>query len=174
MRVDRLLGEHGIQEDSAAGRQRFEQWMERRGAEETDPQALSALRRGWCVGGEDFRSQLLLRMQGNLGDHHSGELHRQAARARAEQILAEELARRDWGEAELKRRPKNDPDKLEMAARLRRETTLSVKDIAARVHLGTSKGANANLHRHMRRGSPPGANPALPGISGAATPARKH
>jgi hypothetical protein len=38
---------------------------------------------------------------------------------------------------------------------LRRETTLSIKEIALRVYLGTSKGANANLHRHMRRSVSP-------------------
>ncbi len=58
--------------------------------------------------------------------------------------------------ADLVKHRKNDPDKLEMAARLRRETTLSVKAIAARVHLGTSQAANVKLHRHMRRNS--GAN----------------
>jgi hypothetical protein len=36
------------------------------------------------------------------------------------------------------------------------ETTFSAKDIAARVHLDTSKGANANLHGDMRRSSLPG------------------
>ena len=97
MRVDRLLGEHGIEEDTAAGRQRFEEWMERRRAQETDPEALGVLQRGWCVGGGDFRRQMLLRMEGKLGDHHSGQLHRQAADARAEQIVAEELTRRGWG-----------------------------------------------------------------------------
>jgi hypothetical protein len=55
---------------------------------------------------------------------------------------------------ELKRRPKSDRDKLEIGARLRRETTLTLKAIAARVHLGSSKSANANLHRHMRAGAP--------------------
>jgi len=60
----------------------------------------------------------------------------------------------------LPHRRKNDPDKLEIAARLRRETTLSIKDIAARVHLGTSKGANANLHHYLRRSSPPAASQA--------------
>ena len=140
--------------------------MERRRAEETDPGVLRALRRGWCVGGEDFRRQMLLRMQGNLGDHHSGQLHRQAAEARAEQIVAEELTRRGWREAELTHRRKNDPDKLEIAARLRRETTLSVKEIAALVQLGTSKGANANLHNYMRRRLPPRASQAPPGRSG--------
>src|SRR6185295_9795212 len=43
-----------------------------------------------------------------------------------------------------------DPEKLEIAARLRRETTLTIKYIAAIVHLGSSKSANANLH--ARRG----------------------
>ncbi len=41
------------------------------------------------------------------------------------------------------------PGKLAIAARLRREITLSIKDIAARVQLGTSKGANKNLHKWM-------------------------
>jgi len=56
----------------------------------------------------------------------------------------------------LVERPKNDPIKLDIAARPRRETTLTIKAIAARVHLGISKAANAKLHSHMRRGLVPG------------------
>ncbi|HEY5911120.1 MAG TPA: hypothetical protein VJA21_11005 [Verrucomicrobiae bacterium] len=41
--------------------------------------------------------------------------------------------------------------KLELASQLRRETTLSIKTIAARVHLGSSKSANAKLRQHMRQ-----------------------
>jgi hypothetical protein len=48
-------------------------------------------------------------------------------------------------------RRKNDPDKLEIAARLRRETTLSVMEIAARVDLVTSKAANVKRHWHLGR-----------------------
>jgi len=33
---------------------------------------------------------------------------------------------------------------------LRKETTLTIKAIAARLHLGTSKSANARLHGWMR------------------------
>ena len=40
MRVDRLLGEHGIGQDSAAGRQEFERQMERRRLEALDEEAL--------------------------------------------------------------------------------------------------------------------------------------
>jgi len=149
IRVDRLLGEHGIQQDTAAGRQRFEAWMERRLAQASDPEALKALRRGWRLGGKGFKRQMLLRMEGGLGEHHSGQLHRETAEARAERILAEELSRRGWSEVDLAQRRKYDLDKPALAARLRRETPLTVKAIAARVHLGTSKSANANLHKYM-------------------------
>jgi hypothetical protein len=95
---------------------------------------------------------MLARMEGKLGGHHSGELHRISAGAKAERIVAEELQQGGWQEGDLVSRRKNDPRKLEMAARLRRETTLSIKAIAARMHLGTSKSANAKLHHFMREG----------------------
>jgi hypothetical protein len=69
---------------------------------------------------------------------------------KAARMIAEELQRHGWKEQDLVSRRKNDPTKLEIAARLRRETTLSVKEIAARAHLGTSKTANTKLHKHMR------------------------
>ncbi len=93
-------------------------------------------------------------MEGSLGEHHAGELHREAARAKAQRIVAEALERRGWRETDLARRRKSGPCELEMAARLRRETTLSLKETAARVHLGTSKTANAKLHAHKRGAAP--------------------
>ena len=41
-----------------------------------------------------------------------------------------------WTEAELNSRLKNDSGKLAMAARVRKETTLPIKWIAARLHSG--------------------------------------
>ena len=87
MRVDRLLGEHGIQEDSAVGRQEFERHME---------------------------------------------------------------ARRGWMEPDLATRRRSAPDKLAIAARLRNETTLPLKWIAARVQIDTAKGAKSVLGRSIR------------------------
>jgi REP element-mobilizing transposase RayT len=158
IRVDRLLGEHGIQQDTPAARQQFEQRMEVRRWEETAPEALKALRRGWCLGSLGFKREMLQRMEGSLGGHHAGELHRQVADAKAERIIAEELQHHGWREEDLLMRRKNDPAKLDIAARLRMETTLSLKAITARVNLGTSKTANMKLHNHMRRG--PVCNPA--------------
>jgi hypothetical protein len=62
-----------------------------------------------------------------------------------------ELRRLGWQKNELRRRRKSDPAKLAIAARLRQETTLSLKHIAEQVHLGTSKSANARLHEWMKR-----------------------
>lgn len=151
MRVDRLLGEHGLQADTAAARQEFERRMEARRLEPGDEPGLKALRRGWYLGSEDFRKQMLEKMEGNLGDHHSGELRRESAEAKAQRIIAEELQRLGWQEADLVSRPKGDPAKLAIAMRLRRETTLSIKAIAARLHLGTSKSANIRLHVAMNQ-----------------------
>ncbi len=102
------------------------------------------------MGSPRFKQQLLERMEGRLGEHHSGELRVASAEAQAERIIGEELRRRGWREAELRQRRKSDPGKLAVAARLRRETTLSIKRIAGRVGLGSSKSANANLHRWMK------------------------
>jgi len=40
LRVERLLGEHGIQQDTPLGRQEFERHMERRRLEEVSEEAL--------------------------------------------------------------------------------------------------------------------------------------
>ena len=68
--------------------------------------------------------------------------------------LAEELARMGWSEEELAERRKGDPGKMALEGRQRRETTLTVQAIAARLHLGTSKSANVRLHSWMRGGTP--------------------
>jgi hypothetical protein len=61
--------------------------MEARRAQETDEQALESLRRAWCLGSEAFRQQLLRQMEGQLGDHHSGEMKRESAEPRPSALL---------------------------------------------------------------------------------------
>jgi len=164
MRADRLLGEHGIAEDTPAGRQRFEERMDARRQESVDEERLEAFRRGWYVGSEAFRQEQLARMEGKLSQHHAGELRRETAEAKGGRIVAEELLRLGWSESELMLRRKNDPDKMGIAVRLRRETTLSIKDIAARVHLGTSNTANVRLHSAMKDLGAPGSSQRSVGI----------
>ena len=151
LRVDRLLGEHGLQQDGSAARQEFERRMEAQRLEAGDEESLKALRRGWCLGSREFKQQQLEAVEGQVGQHHFGELRLEAAQAKAERIITEELGRLGWQQAELASRRKHDPAKLEIAARLRRETTLSVKQIATRLHLGTPKSASVRLLRATRQ-----------------------
>ena len=151
MRVDRLLGEHGIRHDTAAGRQEFDRRLEARRCEKTDEAALKAIRQGWCLGSQEFKEQMLEKMEGKLGENHSGAQRRDMAQAKAERIIREELRRLGWQEQELAARRKSDPAKLAIAERLRKETTLTIKSIAARVHLGSSRSASARLREWMRR-----------------------
>jgi hypothetical protein len=50
-----------------------------------------------------------------------------------------------WQESEWATRRRSDPGKLAIAARLRSETTLPIKWIAARGQIGTAKGAKSVL-----------------------------
>jgi hypothetical protein len=80
-------------------------------------------------------------------------------RARVERIIREELSRLGWQEADLVLRRKRERNKLSIAARLRKETTLSIRQIAARLHLGTPGSASVCLLAAMKQTVPPPSNP---------------
>jgi REP element-mobilizing transposase RayT len=137
LRVDRLLGECGIAQDSAAGRRRLEQALEeRRGAEEGEE--FKTVRRGWCLGGAPFREQLLEQMAGGMREHHGGQERQETAVAVAERIVGEEWQRLGWSEADLANRRKGDAGKVAIARRLRRESTMTLKWIAQRLGMGSA------------------------------------
>jgi hypothetical protein len=71
-----------------------------------------------------------------------------------DRILSEKLSRRGWEESDLATRRRSDPGKVAIAARLRKETTLPIKWIAARVQIGTTKGAKSVLHHLAHRQHP--------------------
>ena len=151
LRVDRLMGEYGIQGHTPAGRKEFERHMERRRLEAVDEEALGEFRRGWCLGSEAFRQECLEQMEGKVGQNHLREIRLETAEAKADRLNAEELARLQWTLDDLAAHRKRHPSKLAIGARIRRETTLSVKRSAERLHLGKSKGARANLHRWLKQ-----------------------
>ena len=136
LRVDRLFGEMGIPQDSAAGRREFERRLEERRAQEEEAE-FKAIRRGWCFGDEQFRQELLGQMSEKVGRSHYGPEVQETAEDRARRILAEELRRRKWTEADLAKKRKGDAGKVEMARRLRAETTMTLAWIAQRLQMGT-------------------------------------
>jgi putative transposase len=149
IRTDRLLSEHGLRADTPATRAEFLRRMEDRRKEENDEQSLQTIRRGWCHGSAEFKQQILDRVEAQSSGP-AWPLQHETSTLRAERILAEELARLGCSHTDLIHRRKNDPAKLAIAARLRKETTLTLKDIAQRLNLGTRKSANANIHRYLK------------------------
>lgn len=136
LRVDRLLGEYGIGQESAAGRRRLEQMLEAKRWEEAG-ENYRPIRRGWYFGGESLKQKLLEEVSAKSGPFHYGEELRESAAAKAERIMAEELKRRKWNAESLTTRRKGDPVKIAIARRLRRETTMTLAWIADRLRMGT-------------------------------------
>jgi putative transposase len=105
MRMDRLLGEKGVPNDSRAGRAEFARLMEGRRREE-ESSDYRAVRRGWCLGGAEFRRKLLASIAERSGPGHCGADGRKGVEAKAERMVAEGLRRLGWTEIELRRRRK--------------------------------------------------------------------
>jgi putative transposase len=146
LRVDRLLGEYRIPKDSAAGRRELARAVEERRAAEAGAD-YQPIRRGWCFGDKAFRQELLEQMTERMGAEHYGAERLETAEAKAERIIATELKRRKWREAELAKRTKGDPAKVAIAGRLREETTVTVAWIAERLKMGTAGYVNNRLYR---------------------------
>ena len=69
-----------------------------------------------------------------------------------ELIIAEELKRRRWQEADLKTRPKGDSAKVALAPRLRAQTTITAGWIAERLAMRTRGYLNILLYRRRKLG----------------------
>ncbi len=151
--TDRLFAAAGLSEDSAETRRAFAEWLEARRAA-PEPPTWRMLRRGWCCGDEAFRAEVLARLRGTSPDPRRGPVPPEAQVQLGRGIVAEELSRRGWTVADLARRRKTDPEKAAIAQRLRRETALSLRWIAAALHMGSINTLRNTLVA-AERGGPP-------------------
>ena len=153
LRVDRLLGEYRIPQDSAAGRRQLESAMEERRAGEREAD-YRKLRQGWFLGDQAFRKELLGRMKERMGAEHYGVERQEMAEVQAERIVLSELKRRRWRERDWARLAKGDAAKVTLAVRLRAETVMPVKWIAERLRMGTPGYVHQLLYRYRKRKLP--------------------
>ena len=93
--------------------------------------------RGWCLGGEAFREELLAAAGERVGPSHYGAERRERGAARAERLVREGLAGLGWTEKELSGRRKGDKGKVKLALRLRTETAMTLRWIAERLQMGS-------------------------------------
>ena len=158
LRVDRLLGELGIPEDSVAGRAQLEQYLETRRAQEDDDE-FKAIPRGWCLGGETFRKELLESISAGAGEPHRADARRETMEEKARRILREELTALGWDGAALAQRPKGDARKVRIARRVQAETSVTLKWIAEHLHMGTwTHVANRLSQNHTQPENQPALN----------------
>jgi REP element-mobilizing transposase RayT len=154
LRVDRLLGEYRVPKDSTAGRRHLETQVEERRAAETGTN-YRPLRRGWCLGSEAFRKELLDQMSERVGENHYAAERQESGEAKARGIVATELKRRGWTPEELELRRKGDREKVKIARRLRTETTMTLKWIAAELHMGVWTHVSNLLSRQRQQQTQP-------------------
>lgn len=157
LRVESMLGECQILMDSPAGRTEFEQRLELRRSQETNA-AFDPVRRGWFLGNEDFRRELLVLAGKRKGTYHFGPEIHESEELKAESLLAKAIARLGWSEERLLSIRKGDPEKVQLAERLREQTTMTLLWIAKRLNMGT-KGHLSHLLYWKRRGIKPGDPP---------------
>ena len=151
LRVDRLLGEYHIPQDSRAGRRHLEEALEQRRGAAEEGDTFKPIRRGWFLGGDALKRELLAQVSAKAGQWHYGEALQESAAAKAERIVREELRQRKWDEKTLSARRKGDAVKVAIAQRLRRETTVTMAWIAARLQMGTRAHLAHLLYWERRR-----------------------
>jgi REP element-mobilizing transposase RayT len=134
--VERLFGEWGIPKDSEAGRRVFAQGMEKRRQEDLGEE-FKAVERGWYLGDEEFRQELLEQVTAKPSFSHYGEIVQEAAEAQAERLIKSGLKRLKWTEKDLSARRKGDAGKVKLASELRSKTTMPLLWIANRLKMGS-------------------------------------
>lgn len=137
LRVDRVLGEHGIERDGPRGRREFSRRMEEMCL---DPQSSrpASFARGWKLGAEDFSDWLAekLARRGRKGERASER--RETDEALAEDLLREGLRKLGWTGEDLERERKGHRQKIKIARQLRAETPMNRQWIATRLHMGSA------------------------------------
>jgi hypothetical protein len=85
-----------------------------------------------------------------MGEHHYRDERSETEQERAEDIVRREMERLGWKEKDLEARRKGDREKVKLAMRLRAETTMTLKWIAARLKMGSWTHVNHLLYWHRR------------------------
>jgi len=133
LRVDRVMGEHGMNRDTRHARRALEKNLEHRRKNSDFPREES----GWFVGGRDFRSRLLEKISRRAAAEHYGPEIRESAAEKAEAIVRDGLRRLRWKEEQLAAVRKGDARKVEIAMRLKAGAEVSSAWIARRLAMGS-------------------------------------
>jgi len=131
--------------DTAAGRESYGNYLEARVEEEKAEgeeagKACAELRRGWCLGGGDFRQRMLdlaeKAMSGRKRESHGGKARKEHGKAEAERLFLEGLAKLGLEERSLGEMKKLCPEKKALAGWIAMRTLVSSEWIARELRIG--------------------------------------
>ncbi|MBX9742200.1 MAG: transposase [Chthoniobacterales bacterium] len=156
LRVDRLLGEHGIENDNASGGKTFSRMMNQRyllEADETkeDKAIDKIIKRGWRFGTPQFVELLHEKVSftPNKNIHIAAECN-ETMEVFGKRLIQKKLSELKMNFKSLERLPKTDPLKIELAELLRSQTTLSLEWIAAQLKAGVRGTLVNSLYKKRR------------------------
>ncbi|HLB33664.1 MAG: hypothetical protein A3F67_01530 [Verrucomicrobia bacterium RIFCSPHIGHO2_12_FULL_41_10] len=153
LRVDRLLGEHGIVEDNASGRREFSKLMERRCIEEGLGNEVSykIIRRGWKFGSQNFMDRLYEKIASfpKRESHLAAEVN-ETMEAKGHRLIKEKLEALKLRGDDLASLSRTDPIKIEIAQLIRSQTTLPLKWIARELKAGGVETLAVSLRKKKK------------------------
>jgi len=137
----RWLCAHWVLEqgDCVSGRRALREGLERRAREdrkggEIDKEMLKALRRGWCFGPEQFRAELLDRLDD--GDGRGNGMARMHDEREAGRIVKEGLEALAVKKIDLAKTAKGSAEKVALASFIRKRTMMTNGWLSKNLHMG--------------------------------------
>jgi len=147
-----VLKDCGRLADDPHGRLTYEQHVEVSRESGELAETFNRIRKDWCFGPDTHRKRLLaeLELQHGKGAGFSSQT-REAAELKADQLIRAELKAMGATVAMLASWRKGDSRKLQIARRLRAETTMTYGWIAGRLHMGARSHLVHLLYWEQRR-----------------------
>ena len=157
VRVDRVLSSLAL-EDTPAGRRGYADYMTRRVMEVQHAQRpweaderWKAIRRGWCLGGEGFRMEMLDRMgcvvEEDTGTAFGGTGFREHNERQAIQLLEKGLDILGLRAVDLPDMKKSSSEKCAFAWLIRKRTSVKTAWIKEHLHMGSATNFSELLKR---------------------------
>jgi putative transposase len=148
LRFERVYGELGLRQWDGKTRRLFAQYLARRVAEPTEGEvAWKRIRRGWCLGGEEFVAQMKDRLAAMADAERrpecwSGEAVEELEEERAQRLLRQAVQVLGYcGPREVRGK-----DRYLVARLLRQKSKVSVGWLAEQFGLQTRGGMSAAMH----------------------------
>jgi putative transposase len=152
-----VLNEAGQLADSASGWKRYLRYLEFLCEDEPSQKTLvcAAMSRGWCIGSDEFRREMrqAAKERGAEVERYAG-LEPDVAQAERHAAWEEQLQRlAKAGRIDLAvpHRRKSHPDKVLLAAALKRSTSVSNRWLAERLQMGEPASASQFVRRLLLR-----------------------